>query len=41
VVLIVSSSVRVTVAELIARTSVPMIVGIGVSMLLTWIVVGP
>ncbi|MCM3655914.1 C4-dicarboxylate transporter DcuC [Agromyces mediolanus] len=41
VVLIVSSSVRVSVAELVARTSVPMIVGIGVSMLLTWIVVGP
>ncbi|MFP7695879.1 C4-dicarboxylate transporter DcuC [Trueperella sp. LYQ143] len=41
VVLIVCSTVKESPARLIARTSVPMIAGIVMSMILTWIIVGP
>jgi len=40
VVLIVSSAVKVSVGQLIARTAIPMAVGIVMSMILTWFVVG-
>jgi len=40
VVLIVAAAVKVNVGQLIARTAVPMMVGIIMSMILTWFIVG-